>query len=62
LLRKIAEDDDAERHWLSAAELARRVLRFPLDYVPTIDRVGKFLRVVARRAYVSRALRQVADA
>jgi hypothetical protein len=46
---------------LSADELARRVLRFPLDYVPTVDRTGNFLRVVARRAYVSRTLRQVAD-
>lgn len=45
----------------SAEELARRVLRFPLDYVPTVDRTGRFLRVVARREYVSRTLRQVAD-
>jgi hypothetical protein len=44
-----------------ADELARRVLRFPLDYVPTVDRSGNFLRIVARRQYVSRTLRQVAD-
>lgn len=44
-----------------ADELARRVLRFPLDYVPTIDGTGTFLRVVARRAYANRTLRQVAD-
>ena len=45
----------------SADELARRVLRFPLDYVPTVDRTGRFLRVVTRREYTSRTLRQVAD-
>jgi hypothetical protein len=44
-----------------AEELARRVLRFPFDYVPTVDRVGNFLRVVARRDYASRTLRHVAD-
>lgn len=46
---------------ITADELARRVLRFPLDYVPTVDSAGKFLRVVARREYASRTLRQVAD-
>jgi hypothetical protein len=45
----------------AADALARRVLRFPLDYVPTVDRAGNFLRVVARREYASRTLRQVAD-
>ena len=45
----------------SAAALARRVLRFPLDYVPTVDRTGNFQRVVARREYASRTLRHVAD-
>ena len=44
-----------------AEALARRVLRFPLDYVPTVDRAGNFLRVVARREYASRTLRHVAD-
>jgi hypothetical protein len=45
----------------SAEYLARRVLRFPLDYVPTVDREGRFLRVVARREYVGRTLRHLAD-
>ena len=44
-----------------ADELARRVLRFPLDYVPTVDRTGNFLRDVARREYALRTLKQVAD-
>src|SRR5262249_21344402 len=45
----------------SSQELARRVLRCPLDYVPTVDRAGTFLRVIARREYASRTLRHVAD-
>ena len=44
-----------------AEELARRVLCFLFDYVPTVDRAGNFLRVVARRDYASRTLRHVAD-
>jgi hypothetical protein len=42
-------------------EFARRVLRFPLDYVPTVDHTGRFLRVITRREYVSRTLKHIAD-
>ena len=42
-------------------EMARRVLRFPLDYVPIVDRSGRFLRIVTRREYAGRTLMRVAD-
>jgi hypothetical protein len=47
---------------MPADKLAGCVLRFPRDYVPTVDRAGNFLRVVARREYASRTLKRVADA
>src|ERR1051325_8540266 len=40
-------------------DLARRVLRFPRDYVPTVDREGRFLRVVTRSDYARRTLKHV---
>jgi hypothetical protein len=57
-LNERAVQHDSE---MEADELARSVLRFPLDYVPIVDRFGNFLKVVARRKYASRTLRQVAD-